>query len=120
MMKSFIRKVKRKLNHDGESMAEVLVAALIIELALIAAVSMIVSAGRIIVKSKAHYDQYFKRQNAVVSGKASGSSIVSENITITIAATGTEPTITPIPATFKTVTTEGSSKEVYYYDPTGS
>lgn len=64
-MKSLFQKIRRKLNVKGESMAEVLVAALIIELALIAAASMIISAGNIIRKSKAKYDAYYTTKNEI-------------------------------------------------------
>ena len=116
-MKRLIQNIKRKCNQNGESMAEVLVAALIIELALIAAVSMIISAGRIIVKSKEHYDQYFERQNALASGKATDDGTV--NILISPLPKSTDPTIVPtIQASLKKATAEGSSKAVYYYEPT--
>lgn len=119
MMKRLIQIIKRKRNQNGESMAEVLVAALIIELALIAAVSMIISAGRIIVKSKEHYDQYFVRQNALASDSVTGSKIESDNTQkLTITASGSEPVISPIPILLKKVTANGSSKAVYYYEPT--
>lgn len=65
IMKSLFQKIRRKLNVKGESMAEVLVAALIIELALIAAASMIISAGNIIRKSKAKYDAYYTTKNEI-------------------------------------------------------
>ncbi|MBP3876729.1 MAG: hypothetical protein J6E44_02075 [Lachnospiraceae bacterium] len=118
MMKRLIQIIKRKRNQNGESMAEVLVAALIIELALIAAVSMIISAGRIIVKSKEHYDQYFVRQNALASDSVPGSEIeIDDTQQITITASGSDPVINPIPISLKTVTADDSSKAVYYYEP---
>lgn len=120
MMKRLIQILKRKHNRNGESMVEVLIASLIIELALIAAVSMIISAGTIILKSKEHYNEFFVRQNTLASG-APASSIESKNISITITPEGTDPAISPtIQASLKTVKADGSTKEVYYYEPSGS
>ena len=121
MMKRLIQNINRKRNQNGESMAEVLVAALIIELALIAAVSMIISAGRIIVKSKEHYDEYFVRQNALASGVEEDTEFVSVTgspVSINIDKQGNDPTIPAIQASLKTVQAKGDSKAVYYYEPT--
>ena len=92
-MNSLFRKLRKKWNNKGESMAEVLIAALIIELALIAAASMIISAGSIIKKSKIRYDAYYATKNAIardeglvndgnttVSIKKNGTNVLSVNV----------------------------------------
>ena len=72
MKKQYDRIIKKLRNDCGESIAEVLIAMLIIELALLMAVSMIMSSGRIITKTEKSYDLYYSRRNAIETNEKQG------------------------------------------------
>ena len=58
--------IKKKIDSErGESIAEVLIAMLIIELALIMVVSMIMSSGKMITNSEKGFDAYYLGKNAI-------------------------------------------------------
>ena len=70
-MKMGIEALRKKLfGEAGESISEVLIAMLVIELALIMTVSMIVTAGRIMTKSEKIFDKYYSQRNAMETNKA--------------------------------------------------
>ena len=76
-MKALCRRIKRKLiSRLGESIAEVLIAMLIIELALLMAVSMIASAGKMITKSEKAFEMYYAERNAFEIGHSTDDTIV--------------------------------------------
>lgn len=65
-MKTWIKSLHKKLASScGESISEVLIAMLIIELALLMVVSMIMSAGNMITKSEKSFDSLYSRRNAM-------------------------------------------------------
>ena len=99
MKKSVIHELKRIIHADaGESIAEVLVAMLVIEMALVMVVSMIVSAGRMISKSKVNYARYYNERNTMelrtqetgtgVSTDVTHATIKNEDATINISKIG--------------------------------
>ena len=70
-MRTWIKKLRQKFaSTRGESISEVLIAMLIIELALLMVVSMIMSAGRMITKSEKTYDILYSRRNAMETNQA--------------------------------------------------
>ena len=82
MKKSVIHELKRIIHADaGESIAEVLVAMLVIEMALVMVVSMIVSAGRMISKSKVNYTRYYNERNTMELRKPETGAGVSTGVT---------------------------------------
>ena len=92
-MKTIFSNVRAKLDTDrGESIAEVLIAMLVIELALLMVVSMIMSAGKIIKNSEKGFNAYYAEKNAM---ETNSTQAVTENGTtlVTYAPTTTPGTV---------------------------
>lgn len=100
MKKSVIYEIKRIIHADaGESIAEVLVAMLVIEMALVMVVSMIISAGKMISKSKVDYARYYNERNTTElrAAENGGSAVISadDHATIDISNVGGNDTEVP-------------------------
>lgn len=114
-MNSLYRKLKKLRSNKGESMAEVLVAALIIELALIAAASMIISAGNIIKKSKIKYDAYYATKNAIAREDEDKLEVDSDNATVVITKNDA-----PVLSVGAIVKKTDSDNPIYVFEESGS
>lgn len=93
-MRTWMKKLREKFaSTRGESISEVLIAMLIIELALLMVVSMIMSAGRMITKSEKTYDILYSRRNAMETNQAQ----TEESTSVSGRKSAAAPAPTPTP-----------------------
>ena len=103
-----MKKLRQKFTSTrGESISEVLIAMLIIELALLMVVSMIMSAGRMITKSEKTYDILYSRRNAMETNQEQTKE--STSVIGRMSAAAPAPTSAPASVTVKNADGNGSS-----------